>query len=357
LLFTVEDPGKRSLLYIPAINWTRENGFMVGMAMHDGFLIPKPVEFFVMPFYSFNNQGLAGSGRIAFNITPFDKIIRMATISFDGTQFGAPGNQNYHKIMAGAELFFRTPQMNDPIKQKIYTRYIIASDLSDLLLMENANMLSYLQYGYVIERSGIINPFALSVSMESNRSYNKVFAQFNYRFSYIGMDNGLDMRLFAGTMINNGNTGSFYGFSPSGRGGRELYLFQSDYPDRFSVFPDSFFSRQMTLTEGGLVSPVNDTLGYRNWLINLSFASNLPGKASGIPVKPFLNLLLTDKIDGVGCTPHLYFETGLKTGFWNFFEIYVPVLVSRDLSSFTGSFKNRIRFVLKLDAIRQFKLR
>ena len=107
LLFTIEDPDKRSLMYIPAVNWTRENGFMIGMAFNNGFIISKPVEYFMMPFYSFNGPKLAGFGRIAFNITPYDKLIRMATFSLEGTQFGAPGNQNYHKVKSRTRSLFQ----------------------------------------------------------------------------------------------------------------------------------------------------------------------------------------------------------------------------------------------------------
>ena len=62
---------KRSLIYIPAINWTRENGFMIGMALNNGFLIPKPVEYFVMPFYSFNGSR---TGRIRENFIQYHTI-------------------------------------------------------------------------------------------------------------------------------------------------------------------------------------------------------------------------------------------------------------------------------------------
>ena len=59
---------------MPAINWTRENGFMLGMAFHNGFIIPKPLEYFVMPFYALGNSDLAGFGRIAYNITPYNNF-------------------------------------------------------------------------------------------------------------------------------------------------------------------------------------------------------------------------------------------------------------------------------------------
>ena len=54
-------------------------------------------------------------GRISFNITPYDNFIRMATITLEGTQFGAPGNQNYHKVKAGLDLYFRTIKTNNPL--------------------------------------------------------------------------------------------------------------------------------------------------------------------------------------------------------------------------------------------------
>jgi len=355
LLFTVEDPGKRTLLYMPAVNWTRENGFMIGLAVNNGFLIPKPVEFFVMPFYSFNNPGLAGSGRIAFNIIPYDRKIRMTTLSLEATQYGAPGNQNYHMAKAGVDLYFKAAEAINPLNRKLYGNFIVASDLFQIENLEKAVMRSYVQFGYMIEKSRVINPYTVSASVESGRSYNKVSGEFNYRYSYYGKSNGLDMRLFAGTMINNNSDSPFYGLSPAGRGGREQYLFQGTYPDRFGVFPNTFFSRQMTLSEGGLVSPVNDTLGYSNWLVSLTFISTLPGIVSRMPVKPFVNILLKDHGAATGHYSPFFYEAGLKAGIWNVFEIYVPLLVSGNIESLTGPFKSRIRIILKLDSFKQVK--
>ena len=170
------------------------------------------------------------------------------------------------------------------------------------------------------------------------------------------MNNGLEIRIFAGTMLKNASADPFYAFSPSGRSGREQYLFQGIYPDRFSEFPKTFWSRQMTLSEGGLVTPVNDSLGYSRWVCSLSLTSTLPGKASWIPVKPFVNLLLNDHGAGTIDKSPLFFEAGFKAGMWNFFEIYFPLLVSDNIESITGSFKDRIRFVFKLDIFNPLRL-
>ena len=356
LLFTVDDPEKHTLMYLPVVNWIRENGFMVGMAFHNGFIIPKPVEYFVMPFYAFGNNDLAGFGRVIYNITPYDKFIRKAAISLEGTQFGAPGNQNYQKIKTGVDLYFRNRNMIYPLTQKVFGNYTTASSLYHIELQEKAKMNSYIQFGYQLERNSIINPFTLQALIESGKSYKKTSAELNYKLSYYGQDNGLDIRLFAGTMLNEDSKIPFYSFSTGGRSGRELYLFQGTYPDRFAVFPSNFWSRQMSLSEGGLVSPVNDSLGYSRWLVSLSFTSSLPGKTSKLPVKPFVNLLLNDKGFGRENNSPIFFEAGLKTGILNILEIYVPLLVSTNINSACGSFKNRIRFVFSLDSFNLLKL-
>lgn len=356
LLFTVEDPGKRSLLYIPIVNWTREDGFMAGMAFNNGFIIPKPVEYFIMPFYTFKDPGLAGSGRIAFNIIPYERFIRMATLSFEGTRYGAPGNHDYHRVKAGLDLYLRSDRSNNQLNNSLFGYYIVASDLSQIEQEEKAKMHGYIQIGYILNKNTIINPYTASTSLELNNTYRKLQGELKYRFSYNGKNNGLDIRLFWGGIFISSATDPFYALSPSGRGGREEYLYQGTFPDRFGVFPETFGSRQMTISEGGLVSPVNDSTGYSNWLISLTFTSNLPGWAGRIPVKPFVNILLNDQGNGSGSNSPLFFEAGLKAGIWDFFEIYVPLIVSGNIESITGTFKNKIRFVFKLDSFKQFKL-
>ena len=356
LYFSLEDPEKRYLMYFPALNWTRENGFMIGLALHNGFLTPKPFEYFVMPFYTFNNSGFAGFGKMSYNITPYNKLVRLATISMEGTQYGAPGNRNYHKLKTGFDIYFRNKKVNNFLSQKIYGNYIGASDLFQIENQELAKISYYLQFGYQLEKTGLINPFKLLTSFESGPSFAKTSVEFNYKINYSGKKNGLDIRLFAGIMLNSNPDIPFYSLSASGRSGRDLYLYQGTYPDRFRNFPTSFWSRQMTLNEGGMVSPVNEKLGYSRRLLSLSFSSSLPGKTSRIPVKPFVNFLLNDHGTGSGRNSPLFCEAGLKGGLWNFFEIYIPMVVSGNVESITGSFKDRIRLVFNLDSFNQVKL-
>jgi len=348
-MYTIEDPDKRSLIYIPAFDWNKADGFMAGVALQNGTLIPKQVEYFVIPFYTFRNPGLTGYGKISFNKTPYDNLIRLATFSLEGSQFGAPENQNYHKAKIGLDLYFRPNKIINPVTQKVFGYYIAASDLIQIEFLSQARMLSYLQFGYLMERTGIIDPFNILVSLESGKSFQKTSLELNYKHSYRGRNSGLEVRIFAGTMLKDASADPFYAFSSSGRSGPEQYLYPGIFPDRFTEFPKTFWSRQMTLSEGGLVTPLNDSIGYSHWICSLSLTSNLPGKASRIPIKSFVNLILNDHGRGTIDKSRLFFEAGFKAGIWDFFEIYYPLLVSDNIKSLTGSFKDRIRFVFRLD--------
>lgn len=351
LLYAIEDPDKRYLLYFPTFNWTGEDGFMAGLALSSATTIPKPVEYFLWPFYTFRNQGLTGSGKISFNKIPYNSFIRLASLTLEGGQFGAPGIQYYHKASIGMDLYFRSNSAINPVNQKVFGYYTTASDLRQIETLVQAKMRSYLQFGYLIERNRIINPYSMAVSLESGKSYQKTSVELNYKYSYGGKKNGLEFRLFAGTMLKNESSDPIYSFSPGGRSGPEQYLYDGVYPDRFSEFPKTFLSRQMTLSEGGLVSSVNDSLGYSRWLCSFSLTSSLPGKASIVPVKPFINILLNDHGIGTSNRSTLFYEAGLKAGIWNFFEVYFPFYVSNNIKIITGSLKERIRFVFRLDKL------
>ena len=353
---TLEDPEKRYIMFFPAFNWTRENGTMAGIALHNGFLTPKLFEYFIIPFYAFHNADLAGFGRIAYNRTPYDKRIRKLTVFLEGAQFGAPGNQNFHKVKAGLDIYFTSKSRNKSLNHSAFLNYICVSDLSQMINRQHAKMNSFLQSGYQLEKASTVNPYSLLVSAESGASFLKASLEVNYRFSYYGIKKGLDIRLFAGTMLKSDPNVPFFSLAAGGRSGIEQYLLEGMYPDRFSVFPSTFWSRQMSMVEGGLASPVNEKLGFSRWLISVSVTCDLPGGLSRIPVKPFVNFLVNDHGSGTGHNSVLYYEFGVKTGFWNFFEVYIPCIVSGNIESITGSFKDRIRLVFNLGSLKQVKL-
>ena len=356
-LYTIEDLEKRYLIFFPVVNWDREDGFMAGLALQNGTMIPKPVEYFFMPLYTFRNPALTGYGKITFNKIPYDNFLRLISLSLEGSQFGAPGTQDYDKAKIGLDLYLRTKNKINPLNQKLFGYYIIASDLIQIESLVPAKMRSYLQFGYLLNRNTIIDPMSFSASFESGKSYQKASIELNYKYSYVGKKSGLELRVFAGTMLKSDASNPYYSLSASGRSSTELYLYEGIFPGRFIEFPKTFFSRQMSLSEGGLVSAVNDSLGYSRLLCSISLTSSLPGIASKIPVKPFFNLLLNDHGINSSNKSIIFYEAGLKAGIWDLFEVYFPFIVSDNINILRGSLKERIRFIFRLDKMNPFKLK
>lgn len=352
LLFSVEDPDQVSIMYTPLFNWNKLDGLMLGLAFNNGSLLVKRFEYTLLPFFRFKDAGISGRGKIAYNIMPFNSFIRKTSFSIEGMKFGALADRNYHSVRTGVDIYFRNNHLVNQVFQRVYGKFIEASDLFMLLQDQKPGVKYFWQAGYTLERTLPVNPFSFEAGFESGTSYQKASALLNYRYSYYGINNGLDIRLFAGGMLNSVSERPFYSLAPSARTGSELYLFQGEFPDRFER-PPHFWSKQMIITEGGLVSPVTDSTGYSRWLLSASFSSSLPGKAGKVPIKPFMNVLYNN--NSVNGSP-LFFETGLKAGVWGFFEIHVPLLVSKNISEILPTVRERIRFVLSLDTFLRFRL-
>jgi hypothetical protein len=347
-LFAIEDPGKKTLVYIPVIFHTRLNGLIVGMALHNGYFLPKPVEYFFAPFYSGRNKSLIGLGQTSFTIRPYNSLIRSATLNLEGRQFGAPGDQVFQKFTTALDVHFRPGAPGGSLRQKVFGSFTSASDLFQITLGEKAEMVQFFKTGYSLENPRSVNPYNLVTSIELHREFRKASATVNYRYSYIGEGRGLDVRMFAGKMLANTSTAPLHGLAPGGRSGRENYLYQGLYLDRFRDFTENFWSRQLVFDEGGLVSPVNRSAGYSDWLVSLSLTSSWPVIPVWVPVRPFVNLLLNDT-GTVTTNSNLFFEAGIKTGIMDLFEIYFPLIVSDNISSL-HSFKERIRFTITIDS-------
>ena len=347
--YTIDDPDKRTLIYLPAFDWNKADGFLMGIGMYNGTMIPKPVEYLVMPFYSFHKNDITGYGKITLNIIPYNKLIRLASFSIETSDFGALGNQNYKSVMLGSDLYFRSNDLTIPVNQKVFGYYISASDINQIKLLQQAKMRSYLQFGYSLENTRMIDPYNMLISLEAGKSYQKTSFELNYTYSYIGKGKGLDIRLFAGTMLGN-SSDPIYSFASSSRGGREQYFYPGVFPNRFGEFPKTIFSRQMSISEGGLVTPVNDSIGYSRWVCSISLTSTLPWVASKLPFKPFVNILVNNRNNSNNKSP-LFVEAGFKTGIWNFLEFYIPFIVSENIYTLHSNIKERIRFVFRLDKL------
>jgi hypothetical protein len=86
-------------------------------------------------------------------------------------------------------------------------------------------MLSFVQASYILNSKKNLNPLNVAVAFEAGKKYQKTSIELTKKISYDGLKNGLESRLFAGTMLRDAASDPFYSFAPSGRSGPEQFLF------------------------------------------------------------------------------------------------------------------------------------
>lgn len=356
LLYAFEDPGKRYFAYFPVLNWNKTDGIMAGVAFNNGLYIPKRIEYFVLPFIALDDQSLTGFARMTINAVPPGDLIRLMSFTAEAERYGAPGPQKYKIASAGTDIHLRMNDRVNQVDKKISVFYTIASDLLHIESITPAKMRSFIRAGYTETRNSIVDPYNAGLWLEAGERHRKISFELNYKYSYYGRRNGLDMRIFTGYMIQNDPATPYYSLSPDARNGTELYFYDGEYIDRFRKSPSNVFSRQVSLIEGGFVSNVSDSLQYSKWLCTFSASSSLPGIFSRLPIRPFVNLLLNDHgYNSAG--PALFFETGLKAGIMDVIEIWFPFFVTDKTEQLAGPFRQRIRFTFSLDKLSLFKTR
>jgi hypothetical protein len=348
-LMTIDDPDKFNMLMLPLINWNRTNGIMAGMALKNNFLLPSSTEFLFIPFFTLRQPGIAGQGRIAYNLLPYYSFVRKFVFYLEGSRFGATSLHEYNLINSGIDIIFRKADMTISPENSINAKLIYATRLNDLLRIGKTEMIPYYKVEFSSVKDSKINPWNVRAILESNGSYYKSSAEFNYRISYKDVKRGFDMCLFTGVMLKDDIRNPYYSLSISGRHGNELYLYDGDFPDRFMANKDSFWSRQIVISEGSLVGKDIDLVSYSKGLISATFVSNLPWISAAIPAKPFFNILCSAKPSS-----GFFYEGGFKAGIWGLFEVYFPLITSDNMIQ--GSFKDRIRFILNLESLYKIRL-
>ncbi len=355
LLATIENPEKQTIMVLPVPGYNAYNGFMAGLILHNGFIIRKKIEYALIPQYGFRDKHFAGTGRLLLNFTPYSELIRLATVSLEGRQYGANGDKDYRRVSAGLNICFREKTMNSQIRHRVFLYGLAVSDISAILQGKPSPMKYHALAGYDLQKVGRLDPWKLHTVVESGRGYARISTEFIWQVQYAGGHSGLDFRAFAGTMAGSFPAHPEYGFAAGSRNGRELYLYDGIYADRFSSAGNSILSRQVSLTDGGLISPQNDSIGYGRSVASLCIAAGFPGKAGKIPLKGFVSAALLDRA-GYSADP-FFFEAGIKTGVWKFLEIYIPLVTSGNISAFNPSVKSRIRFVFNLSTLDPLRIR
>ncbi len=200
---------------------------------------------------------------------------------------------------------------------------------------------------YIFENNRTINPFGFNLKLQQNGDFSKLNLTANYSISFKDK-HSLDFRLFAGTFLSGKNRGA-YRYRASGYNGYHDYNFDYSFVGRNEYNGVGF--AQFAEEDGAIKvwTPLGQT---DQWMIALNIKSP---KFFKLPVKLFVDVVTSD--GRAMLTEKVLYSAGFEICVWkDIFEIYVPLVYSKDIAS-TLKLNNRttffetIRFTFNLNKI------
>ncbi|HQV00955.1 MAG TPA: M1 family aminopeptidase, partial [Bacteroidia bacterium] len=278
------DAKKSLLYYIPLAGWNQYNHWMPGVLIHNQSLVPKPLEFAIMPLYSFATNNLNGSFMFQYKQAlslqwQYIAKIKGMQYNFGSTYFNATDQLQqfrFKKIQPSIIIQHRSDVLSKLLQQISATAYFI--NRNDVF--ENGTVPSvksenfyYQQLDYEIKNNRTFDPWQALLTIENGKNYLKAFTQAQYNFSYKRRQRGITVNAFAGTFIYNENEMQNVNFRMSGFSGMQDYLFNYTYLGRSES--EGILSKQFIANDGGF--KINTAVGQTNkWLTSLNLQVTIP---------------------------------------------------------------------------------
>ncbi|MBS1638239.1 MAG: M1 family metallopeptidase [Bacteroidetes bacterium] len=372
----LENPQKTQINYLPIGGYNMYNKFMLGVAFYNLNILQKKIEYTIAPMYAFGNKDITGFADLHLNLTP-DGIFQQITIGAKAKRFAYDYNSfkdynasnpagyhanalytNYNKIAPFIEFEFRKRDARSPLTQKIsYTYNQIIFDqihyntasLNNISFYKPSSSTNYLYVNtlqYKLQNNRVINPFSLTYSLDHNWEMVKTSITANYSISFKNK-NSLDFRFFAGAFLYTAkNMLNDYRFRMSGWNGYQDYTYDYNYIGRHEDHGVPF--AQFVENDGAFKvwTPLGQT---SKWMVSLNMKSPKAGK---LPLKLFADVGASEFNESLN-TQRVLYDAGIELCLWkNIFEIYVPLVYSKDIKTALDAnnkgFVDTIRFTLNL---------
>ncbi len=357
-LFTLGNPNRSELTFSPISGWNKYDKTMVGLALYNGLIIPKKIEYVLAPMFSTNTNQLVGLAKVGFNhYWEHDKRADNLYISISGKRFHhniTPEALSYNRLALSSKFTFSEPiarstsshsfHLNNILVSREYTSFDFANnDFTKQSLNYLVNRLSYTYSNH----KNIITPYALGVRLEQGDQYLKTSLAFNYSLTYNKKAKKINARLFVGGFIFNNNTTFDNRFRLSGIRGFQDYTYDYLYLERNDIYAKQFVTNDGAFK---ILTPIGQS---RSWLASANLKGNLPFTRW---IDIFADIGLSETATSI------QYDAGLSlTIVPEIAAIHFPIFVSKDIAESLeannrSKFTHRISIELNLNGLNPFEL-
>lgn len=375
LLGGIPNPEKTRINYLPALGYNLYDGLMLGAAFYSNPIPAKTFEYHVAPMYAFRRGGLSGLANFRyqkFNRT--SKIHRWA-IDLGLKSFGYNYNETYEQFSAyrkiapkiTVDLRKSSPTAHNQISASLRS-VIISQDFirgvsaADGIFVDSTVNYMVNELKFTLENDKVTAPRKINFTIQQGKGFVKAFTNIRQEFLIDKKGKKFKINLFGGYLNRSDNYTSppRVGFQINDRVGFEEqhrdYLFDELHFGRSSRDTGFFAHQLFGNREANLKSIAVTTSATGEWMLGLGLRSGIPNP---IPIEPYVDIAVFPK-STLGTS--VYYSAGIAIPvIQNVFEIYVPILENRAITSGATyekhpGFFQRISFKLDLNKLNAWKL-
>jgi len=300
-----------------------------------------------VPMFGTGSLQFAGMGRVGYTFYLKQSRVHNVNLSIQGRRFSyllIPDVRTYNKIQPVLTVEFRKKTPRSSVDKFLMFRSV--NVWQDIYLYDTTTDAYRTTAKYFVNEAAfslvnnrMINPFSLFVSAQGGGlkdglpldradlkegKFVRMFAEFNYKFTYDSEKKGLFIRVFAGGFLWNNRNESFppdpsfrMNYSTGFKDFQKDFLFDEYFFGRNET--EIFSSQQVVVKDGGFRS--YNGVQTDKWLSSLNLTSTIPGK---IPIRPYTSFgVYGDE----GSNFNVAYELGLSVVILpNIFEIYFPLV-------------------------------
>lgn len=375
----------RKVWLSPMVGFNYYDGFMAGALIHNITIPQNKFQFAVAPLYAFGSKTFAGTGFMSYTKYLDEGIfhdiqfqVSGKTFSNDKTNLNIGGYlyNRYVKVAPEVIFTFRKPYWRSPVERNLSLKaywiregqFDFNQNPVDSLYYPSKgvavdNFYGRVQYNYNNNRT--FNPYSYSLEGQIGKQFAKLSAEANLRVDYFQKNKALHIRAYAGKFFNlaNNDFDAYRYRIANTYSGQNDYLYDETYFGRNEQ--SGLWSQQISMKEGGFKVT---TLQYAsqlgltdNWLFALNLKTDIPYLK--LPVRLFADFgTFADAKQQNPSGASVLFDAGLEIYISDYFNVYIPLLLSTDFKDYTKSvytdkkFLRTITFSLNLGNINWSKM-
>lgn len=388
-LFGFENPKYNQLFLSPMASYNYWDKYMLGMALHSGFLPSKNLEWFAAPMYSFKTNSLVGFGKANYYRYLKSSVIKNIRLGagfrsfhdyqaelLDSTKTVLQSYPNrFIRFSPELEITFKKPTPRSAVSSSLTLKHInIIRNTNDCNASEEGSVCSgiplYISLGfhsyyinqliYKRKNQRVINPLSYSGMLEQGKGFLRLAAEGDYKLSYLNARKGIQARAYFSwfAMHDNSKAGfvnnslgyrtntQFYDYTLDDMALARNKLYSIDEEDRRRKF--NILDHQIIKTGAGFFSNTNYGAN-KKWLGAINLKADLPL----LPVYAYFNTAFFPNSNELGSGA---FELGVALSIVpNVVEFYFPIAHHKKMYSNEKYFE-KITFVLNLKKLDVFNL-